>query len=584
MRAWLIFVAIAIAVGFTYFFLAQPTSTPLGLHYASHSQRDFYPTLVADIQVPAVSHVDGAIVSHHLYAEADIAKLFLAMSAQKPPVVVIIGPNHFTAGINNIQVSRYAYETPWGRLNPHQETIDYLIKNSNAFQEEKSFEREHSISALVTFVKYAFPDTQFVPIIVKRDISMARMEKLAKDLDDILPEDALVIASVDFSHHGNRFMAQFHDDKSVGTIESFDFNNIPQLEIDSPPSIYALLKYLRFRDAQKMAYTRTDSAKIGNNILSEDVTSYLFAHFFKGPIEAKPTISTLHFGDIMVDRAVQPKIARGLNPFKKIKGVEGNFFRGMDWILANLEGPITETTDCQKKEIVFSFPLSTVALLKSNNITAVNLANNHSYDCKAIGLADTKKYLKDGDVDFFGTISGDSSIVTKTVQGKTIAFLGVDLISPSPARLQAFLDSITTAKQNNDYVIAHVHWGVEYQKLPSADQQKIGHQIVDAGADVVIGHHPHVIEPVEIYKGKAIFYSLGNFVFDQYMPGTKEGIGVGVIQQDDLMRFTIFPFDIIEYQPQLKPITKTLETCAFVLKDIPKRDGCSFEIQTKINL
>lgn len=580
MRLWIIPVVIVITIGFVYFSFFQAAPSPLGLHYASHSQRDFYPTLTADTKVPIVPNVKGAIVSHHLYAETDIAKLFLAMRDQKPSVVVIVGPNHFTAGINNIQVSRYAYETPWGRLDPHQETIDSLIKSGDIFQEERSFEREHSISALVTFVKYAFPDTKFVPIIVKRDTPIASMEGLAQTLNNILPNDALVIASVDFSHHGNRFMAQFHDDKSIGTIQSFDFDNISKLEIDSPSSIYALLKYLELRGAQKIVNTRTDSAKIGNNPLSEDVTSYLFAHFSEGPIETKPTISTLHFGDIMVDRSVRPKIAQGLNPFKNITGVEGNFFRGMDWILANLEGPITETGDCQKKEIVFSFPLSTVTLLKSNNITVVNLANNHSYDCKAVGLADTKKYLKEGGVDFFGTIFGDSDVVTKKVQGETIAFLGADLISPSTARFQAFLASITEAQQNHDYVIVHVHWGNEYQKLPSADQQKMGRQIIDAGADVVIGHHPHVIEPAEIYKGKAIFYSLGNFVFDQYMPGTKEGVGVGVIQQDDLMRFTVFPFDIIEYQPQLKSIDKALEICAFVLKDIPKRDGCSFEVSS----
>lgn len=502
------------------------------------------------------------------------------MRGQKPPVVVLIGPNHFGAGPYDIQVSRYAYETPWGRLSPHQETIDALINHHGVFQEESAFEREHSIAALVAFVRHTFPDARLVPLIVKRDVPLVRMERLAQALHAILPPGALVIASVDFSHHGSRFAAQFHDDKSVATIRSFNFESIPKLEVDSPASISLLLRYLQLRGAQKIAYTRTDSATIGGNPLSEDVTSYLFAHFLEGAPERDPAIATLHFGDIMLDRALRPKVARGLNPFEKIKGVEGNFFRGMDWIVANLEGPITEATDCAIKEIVFRFPPSTAALLKANNITVANLANNHTHDCKAAGLEDTQRHLGESGVDFFGTGLGDAQIATKAVEGKTIAFLGAELIYATPARLGAFLTAVSAARQGHDHVIAHVHWGNEYQRLPSAAQREMGRKIIDAGADVIIGHHPHVIEPAELYKGGVIFYSLGNFVFDQYIPGTKEGIGVGVVQPEGLTRLTVFPFDIVAYQPQLKSLDEALETCAFVLGDIPVRDGCAFEVRT----
>lgn len=287
------------------------------------------------------------------------------------------------------------------------------------------------------------------------------------------------------------------------------------------------------------------------------------------------SFSMLHFGDIMVGRAVAPKIAEGLNPFEKISVL----FDDVDLVVANLEGPITETTDCQKKEIVFHFSPSTAQLLKSNGFSAVNLANNHGYDCKSIGLADTKRYLKEADIDYFGTIAGAEDIATREIEGKRIALLGADLIAPGPARLQAFLDSITVAKKVHDYVIVHVHWGDEYKPLPNADQRRMGRQIVDAGADLIIGHHPHVIETAEVYKGKAIFYSLGNFVFDQYMPGTKEGLGVGIVQKENATRFTLYPYDIVGYQPQLKPQDKMLETCGFVLKDVPGRDGCFFELE-----
>jgi len=286
------------------------------------------------------------------------------------------------------------------------------------------------------------------------------------------------------------------------------------------------------------------------------------------------SVSMLHFGDIMVGRAVAPKIAEGLNPFEKITVL----FKDFDLVIANLEGPITETTDCQKKEIVFHFPPSTAQLLKSNGFSIVNLANNHGYDCKSIGLADTKRYLNQAEVGYFGTIAGSTDVATRPVNGKSIAFLGADLIDPGTERLQAFLDSITAAKKGHDLVVVNAHWGDEYKPLPNMRQQTIGHQIIDAGADLLIGHHPHVIETAEVYKGKAIFYSLGNFVFDQYMPGTKEGLGVGVIEKEKATHFILYPFDIVGYQPQLKTDDAMLKTCDFVLQNISDHDGCFFDL------
>lgn len=308
--------------------------------------------------------------------------------------------------------------------------------------------------------------------------------------------------------------------------------------------------------------------------LHMDVISQATSTPLPTPTPSLASISMLHFGDIMVGRKVAPSIAAGLNPFEKISAI----FRDYDLVLANLEGPITTTTDCQKKEIVFHFVPSTAQLLKSNGFSIVNLANNHGYDCKMTGLADTKRYLKEAGVGFFGTIAGSEDVETRTIDGKTIAFLGADLIDPGDARLKAFLDSITAAKEHHDFVVVHAHWGDEYKPLPNAPQQSIGHQIIDAGADLLIGHHPHVIETAEIYKDRVIFYSLGNFIFDQYMPGTKEGLGVGVVQQDDRAHFVLYPFDIVNYQPQLKPEDKSLETCNFVLKGIAQHDGCFFEV------
>jgi len=101
---------------------------------------------------------------------------------------------------------------------------------------------------------------------------------------------------------------------------------------------------------------------------------------------------------------------------------------------------------------------------------------------------------------------------------------------------------IQETKKNVDLIIVHIHWGTEYQHQFNQQQEKIGHALIDAGADIIIGHHPHVVQGMEIYKNKPIFYSLGNFIFDQYFsPDTQEGLAVGLKLTNNKISATLFP-------------------------------------------
>ena len=124
----------------------------------------------------------------------------------------------------------------------------------------------------------------------------------------------------------------------------------------------------------------------------------------------------------------------------------------------------------------------------------------------------------------------------------------------------------------------HIHWGFEYDTKPSSRQREIAHKLVDSGADVVIGHHPHVVQPIEIYKGKAIFYSLGNFIFDQNTKETKRGFGVGTVYRDGRMEYYLFPYTIKSFQPTTMPHDAMKEFCDAMLSGIPAIDTCRFGI------
>lgn len=547
-------------------------------HAAFYQNKEFYGGLEA-IETDNIiqEKVYGGIVSHHMLISSEIAKFFLNLKEQNPKTIVILGPNHYGLG-SNLFISKYPFKTPWGLLEPDLDVIDALIQAGYVENQEKPFEIEHSISSLVGFIKYVFPDAKIAPVILSKKTPKDQLDKLAEELDKILLDETLVISSVDFSHHLNRMASNFHDKKSISAINSFDFDNIFNLEIDSPPSIYVLLKYLEKRNAFKTSHLVSTNAADYSGILNmKDVTSYVFEYFIKGPKKDQDNITLLNFGDAMFDREVKNVINQGINPFEYIKGVEGNFLKGVDYISLNLEGPITNTNQCQKKSYWFKFEPEIANLLSRNNINIVNLANNHIFDCYEQGIEDTKEYLDALGIDYFGQIDLSNSYIIKEVNKKKIAFLGIDQ-TMMPIAMDYFYDLIKQLKEDNNYVVVNIHWGYEYSFSPSKTQKQTAYNLIDSGADIIIGHHPHVVQPVEIYNNRAIFYSLGNFIFDMLTRETNEGIGVGVVLDENNYSFYLFPYEIINFQPRLFSYDRSITFCNQFLKDVINFDDCSFSL------
>ncbi|MFH0805393.1 MAG: CapA family protein [Patescibacteria group bacterium] len=288
-------------------------------------------------------------------------------------------------------------------------------------------------------------------------------------------------------------------------------------------------------------------------------------------------ITLLNFGDTMFNRGVEDILDQDIDPFEYIKGIEGNFLKGIDYISLNLEGPITDTRQCQKKDNNFKFDPEISGLLNKNNINIVNLANNHIFDCYEQGIENTKKYLNVFGIDYFGQADLSSSYVIKEVNRKKIVFLGIDQ-TIMPIAMNQFYDLIKRLKEDNDYIVVNIHWGYEYSSSPSIMQKQTAHNLIDNGADVIIGHHPHVIQPVEIYENKAIFYSLGNFIFDMKTEETNQGIGVGIIFDKDNYSFYLFPYEIINSQPKLFSYNRSISFCNQFFKNIINFNDCSFSL------
>lgn len=186
-----------------------------------------------------------------------------------------------------------------------------------------------------------------------------------------------------------------------------------------------------------------------------------------------------------------------------------NIFTEDDFTTANLETTFTDSKKPVDKQFNFKSPASYANILLKGNIEAVNISNNHIYDYGKEGFDDTKNALTSFGIGFFG----EDNIYTKEIKGVKFGFLGYRGYSYDNKSLIKLKDDIGMLKKQKCSVIINFHWGDENSYYPNEVQKYLAHYAIDNGADLIIGHHPHVIEGVEKYKDRFIFYSLGNFCF-----------------------------------------------------------------------
>ncbi len=180
-----------------------------------------------------------------------------------------------------------------------------------------------------------------------------------------------------------------------------------------------------------------------------------------------------------------------------------------DLTIANFEGTLTDSTQRANKTFTFKGPANYVNILKSGSVEVVNLANNHTLDFGEAGYSDTKKTLSDHGIAY----CGKNKISYHRVNGVKIAFLGFHALSgrTSEDEVRAYIQKAKS--KGATIIIASFHWGIERSYDPTSTQEALGRYAIDQGASLVLGHHPHVLQGIEKYKGRYIVYSLGNFCF-----------------------------------------------------------------------
>ena len=178
--------------------------------------------------------------------------------------------------------------------------------------------------------------------------------------------------------------------------------------------------------------------------------------------------------------------------------------------IANFEGTLTDSDEREDKTFAFKAPASYASILTSGSVEAVNTANNHSHDYGEQSFNDTLAALDDAGIVHFGY---DETAVMD-VKGIKVGLVGIYELYDHLEREQQLKDNIAKVKADGAQLIVVIfHWGNETETVPDSNQTTLGRIAIDEGADLVCGHHPHVLQGIETYKGKNIVYSLGNFCF-----------------------------------------------------------------------
>ncbi len=265
----------------------------------------------------------------------------------------------------------------------------------------------------------------------------------------------------------------------------------------------------------------------------------------KSPNQPASQVKLLFVGDIMLDRGIRKIIDQ--NGFDYILKDISSIFSDKDLVIGNLEGTITtnDSISAVNNQILhFTFATSTTIDLERTGFDVVSLANNHTLDFYQAGFDETKNNLQKAGVFSFGHPLNNQSLTYQTkVNDEDICFVGYHSLYNSTTT--HVLNELSRLQPRCSYVVLFAHWGIEYEDTESDEQKDQAHLFIDSGADLVIGAHPHVIQPIEIYKNKAIFYSLGNFIFDQdFSLKTRQGIALELVLDEENQTFKMIPIEM----------------------------------------
>ncbi len=307
-----------------------------------------------------------------------------------------------------------------------------------------------------------------------------------------------------------------------------------------------------------------------------------------------PPLSLIAVGDILLgDRAKDVLRQRGADyPFEAVLPI----LERSSIVLGNLEGPLARRSSKQARNYTYRMKPAVAPALARARFNVLTLANNHVFDCGRDGLLETLDALSLAGIDVLGAGVHERAAHAPVIREAgpwRIGLLGyywhrrcaaeADLPGVALDSLRDLRDDIRSLRERVHRVVVTFHWGVPYEREPSAVMRAKARFAVDCGADAVIGHHPHIVQPLEIYRGCPIFYSVGNFTFGSGN-SRAEGLLVGIRFEQRETVVVVYPLYVKNRDPRVHYQPKALRGAAAVrmlrvLAEASGSTGAEFEIE-----
>ena len=277
-------------------------------------------------------------------------------------------------------------------------------------------------------------------------------------------------------------------------------------------------------------------------------------------------IAIIFAGDVMLSRTVNARMERYNDynwPFLKVQET----LNEADLVVANLESPFLKNSNYQVLTGSFSFKANPLAIsgLKLAKFGLLSLANNHTINQGKQGIIDTQEILKENEIQFVGAGLSEEEArkpAIINIKGYNFAFLGyaypndysvatekrAGIANMDKEKMKNDINLLKTATSSPAFIVILMHAGTEYVTEPNWQQKEFARAAIDAGADLVVGHHPHWPQVFEFYQNKPIVYSLGNFVFDQmWSEETRQGLLLELTWQNGIKALRLIPTKIYDY-------------------------------------
>jgi AmmeMemoRadiSam system protein B len=500
--------------------------TPSGPYPSLYSKADVFVASIQAAQRFPVFHrlVSGLTVPHHLVAADLIARTFRLAEENHYDKIVILFPDHFMKARRPFATTRRPFETVFGTVPSSEGDAARLLADTSIVEESDLFAKDHGLGAVLPYVRHFFPDTPIVPIAVSIKSTREDWERLIADLDPVITAHTLILQSTDYSHYLTHHEAILRDQEVMNILAAADIDAVAKLRqpahLDSRGSQYVQMRLQAQHFHTRPLVIFNSNSQAYSDRIQLETTSYIVqiypASDAAGLIDPPdPSAAETYcfagdtfFGRYMLKLLSHADVAERLGKELQTR------LAGCP-LIVNLEGVVVETMPRQLGPLILAMPRD-LALdwLKSLNVVAVSVANNHAKD--------------------LGEDAFDQMVATLQATGLKVLRHG-DIVDLGRFRLVALSDLDNNVKPFENRVseadlqgigrsdalpplVAYLHWGTEFQTAPDPRQIALADDLRRAGVSLIVGAHPHrVLSDLEALAGgqSLVAYSLGNFLFDQ---------------------------------------------------------------------